>query len=85
MSAGGIFGLFFNLTAFAAIWTIFGMLVDKVAAVFNWSIRLLPSMQDAINGFSATEIAYGILPAIAAVVFILNYYMNEHSASSQEV
>ena len=85
MSAGGIIGMFFNLFAFAALWTIVGYAVDKLANIFNATIQVLPTLQDAATGFSLTQIVYGVIPVVAFIVIIMNYYLNEHSRSSTEV
>jgi type II secretory pathway component PulF len=85
MSAGNLFGLVFNLFAFAAFWTFLGWLVDKLADIFNSTIQVLPTLQDAVTGFAITQVIWGVLGGIAFLAFILNYYLNEHSQSSQEV
>lgn len=85
MSAGNIIGLFFNLFAFATIWTFVGWVVDRIAIMFNSTLNLLPSLQDAATGFSLVQMIYGIIPAIAFVVILFNYYLNEHSREQAEV
>jgi type II secretory pathway component PulF len=85
MSAGNLIGMVFNLFIFAAVWTGGGWVVDRLAVAFNSSIRLLPTLQDMVSGFSTVQMIYGILPVVAFLVIIINYYLNEHSMSSQEV
>jgi len=85
MSAGGLFGLVFNFFAFAAFWTIIGHLFDRVGVIFNTTIRIMPTFQDAVNGFSITQTVYGLLPIIVFIALLVNYLMNENSMSSGEV
>jgi hypothetical protein len=85
MAGGNLFGLIFNIFGFSAIWVFIGALVDKLAAVFGYTITVLPTLQDAVTGFSTVQIIYGILPVLAYLVFLINYFWNEHSLSSQEV
>jgi hypothetical protein len=85
MSAGGLFGLVFNFFAFAAFWTIIGVVFDKVGAIFNTTIRLMPTFQDAINGFSITQTIYGVLPLIVFIALLVNYLMNENAMATGEV
>ena len=85
MSAGNITGLIVNLVFFIAIWSVVGIVVDKIGAAFNRSIVLMPTMQDAVNGFHLTQIIYGILPLIMFLVLLINYFVNENAQSSGEV
>ena len=85
MSAGGLFGLFMNMTFFAVFWTMLGIVVDKVCVLFNQTIRLMPTYQDAVNGFQITQTIYGILPVIVLVFLLINYFVNENATSSGEV
>jgi hypothetical protein len=85
MSAGAFLGMIFNMVFFAAFWTIFGIVVDKIGVIFNRSIQLLPSFQDAINGFSMVQQIYLFVPAIVFVTLIVNYILTENSRSSGEV
>ena len=77
--------MFFNMIVFGGLWTIVGMVVDKIAVIFNQTIRLMPTYQDAVNGFQMTQVVYGILPAIMFVVLVINYWTTENSMSSGEV
>jgi len=85
MAGGNLFGLIFNIFAFSAIWVFVGAMVDKIAGVFGYVITMLPTLQDAVTGFNTVQIIYAALPPLAYVVFLMNYYFNEHSQSSQEV
>jgi hypothetical protein len=85
MSAGGIVGVVMNTLLFIALWSIVGIVVDKLGAAFNQTITLMPTMQDAVNGFHITQIIYGVLPAIVFIVLLINYFVNENAQSSGEV
>ena len=84
MSAGGIIGMFFNFFVFAAVWTVIGYAVEKLGHVFNMTIAMIPTLQDAVNGFSVVQMIYGVIPVVFALILIVDYYMNEHSHSSME-
>jgi predicted RND superfamily exporter protein len=85
MAGGNLFGLFFNIFAFSAIWVFLSPAVVKLASVFAWAVGVLPTFQEAVTGFNTTLIIWGIIPGLAYIVFLLNYFRNEHSDSSQEV
>ena len=85
MSAGGMFGLIMNTIFFAGLWAVVGVVVDKLGVAFNVTIRLMPTLQDAVNGFYITQIIYGILPVIVFIMLLINYFVNENAQSSQEV
>jgi hypothetical protein len=85
MSAGGLVGLIMNTIFFAGIWSVVGIVVDKLGAAFNSSIVLMPTMQDAVNGFAITQIIYGLLPVVMFIFLLINYFVNENSQSSGEV
>ena len=86
MSFGGLVGYFFNLLMFAGLWTVCGILVDKLAQIFNMTIQLMPTYQDAVNGFSMMQVIYGFaLPVIVFIFLTINYFAQENSLSSGEV
>lgn len=85
MSAGGLFGMVMNILIFSGIWTVVGVVVDKLGVVFNSTIRVMPTLQDAVNGFAITQIIYGILPIIVYITLLINYFVNENAQSSGEV
>jgi hypothetical protein len=49
------------------------------------SIRILPTFQDAANGFTMTQQIYMILPEIVAVTLLVDHLLTENSKSSGEV
>lgn len=82
MSAGALFGTAMNMILFAGFWTVIGVVFDRVAVVFNSTIRLMPTMQDAVNGFALTQIIYGILPIIVIAALAINYVLVENNNQS---
>lgn len=85
MSAGGLVGMALNIIFFAAFWTVLGVVVDKLAVLFNITIQLMPTYQDAVTGFSMMQTIYALLPVIVFLALIINYFVQENSASSGEV
>ena len=85
MSAGSVVGLFMNLLFFAGIWTVIGIVVDKIGQIFNLSITLMPTYQDAVNGFNMMQTIYAALPVIVFIALVINYFVQENSMSSGEV
>jgi hypothetical protein len=85
MSAGGVVGLFLNLIFFAAFWTVLGVVVDKLGQIFNLTIQLMPTYQDAVNGFTMMQTIYAALPVIVFIALVINYFATENSTSSGEV
>jgi hypothetical protein len=85
MSAGNLFGLIMNTIIFAAIWSVVGVVVDKLGVTFNSTIRIMPSLQDAVTGFGIMQVIYGILPVIVFIFLLINYFVNENAQSSGEV
>ena len=85
MSSGALFGTIMNFFLFAAIWVVIGQVFDKVGQVFNTSMRIMPTMQDAVNGFSLAQTIYGILPIIVLIALVANYIITENSNSTMEV
>jgi hypothetical protein len=85
MSAGGVIGLFMNLLFFAAFWSVLGVVVDKLGQVFNMSIQIMPTYQDAVNGFTMMQTIYAALPVVVFIALVINYFVQENSMSSGEV
>lgn len=79
MSAGNLFGTLFVGLVFSAMWVIMGAILEKVGLVFNHLIPLLPTMQDAVNGFQITQVFYGVIPIIVWFFLWFNYAQNEAS------
>ena len=85
MSAGALFGTIMNFVMFAGVWMILGTVFDKIGVLFNTTIRLMPTMQDAVNGFALTQLIYGVLPVLYFIALVINYVLVENSQASGEV
>jgi len=79
MSAGNFMGTIFVCVMATAMWMVLSLAIEKVALVFNRSISLIPTFQDAVNGFSITQIIWGILLIVIWFVLWFNYAQNEAS------
>jgi hypothetical protein len=77
MSAAGLFGLIFNTFCYATIWTVLGMAFEKIGNIFNDTIKVMPSLPDAVNGFNLMQIAWGVILIIGFLALIFNYISNE--------
>jgi hypothetical protein len=82
MSAGNLIGSIWNTVFFAGLWIVLGAALDKVFKAFNTSIKVLPSMQDAVNGMGIVQTVWGIVLIILFIVIWINYLMNENSQAS---
>jgi type II secretory pathway component PulF len=85
MSAGGIFGLFMNLFMAAGLWTILGAAVERIARAFNSSIAIMPTLQDAVDGFSLMQTVWGVIMVIIFFALIINYIVEESNRATREV
>lgn len=79
MSAGNFLGSMFNTVFFAALWIIFGYVLQKLFTAFNYSMNLLPSMADAANGLTIMQFGFIVVPVIIFLVIWMNYLFNEIS------
>jgi hypothetical protein len=82
MGAGNLIGSVFTTIFFGGLWIVLGAAVDKIVKAFNTSIKVLPSMQDAVNGMSVMEWIWTILLVIVFMAIWINYLMNENSQAS---
>ena len=82
MSAGNLIGSLWNTVFFAGLWIVLGAALDKVFKAFNTSIKVLPSMQDAVNGMGIVQTVWGVILIILFITIWVNYLMNENSQSS---
>jgi len=82
MSAGNLLGSIFSTVILGAIWVILGAAIDKIFKVFNYSITVLPSLQDAVNGMSIMQYVWSMIMILIFFVIWLNYMMNESSQAS---
>lgn len=79
MSAGNLLGTILVDVAAFAIWSILGLAIDKIGHVFNYTIRILPSFQDAVTGFNMTQTVWLVMLIVVWVVSWVNYALNESS------
>ena len=77
MSAAGLFGLVFNLTGAALLWTVLGYAVEKILTMFNSQLTVFPTFQDVVNGLNVMQIIWGAVMVIIFLALIFNYIMNE--------
>lgn len=82
MSAGNLFGSIFATVILGGIWVVLGAAVDKIFNIFNYTIKVLPSLQDAVNGMSIMQWVWSALMVIIFIVIWFNYMMNESSQAS---
>jgi hypothetical protein len=82
MSAGNFLGALWNSILLPGVYLILSAALDKVFKAFNTSIKVIPSMQDAVKGMDIVKSVWiGILILIFLVIWI-NYLMNENSQAS---
>ena len=85
MSGGGFFGYIMNGAVFSGLWWVLGACIDRIGIAFNRSIEIMPTFQDAVNGFSTMQIIWGSLLAIMWLVLSINYFIVENTNIPQEV
>ena len=61
------------------MWIVVGFALEKIGQVFNHTIEVLPTMQDAVNGFQLTQVIFTVIPVIVWIVLWINYATNEAS------
>ena len=79
MSAGNFLGTLFVGVFFSAMWMVLGAAIDKIGQVFNYTIKVLPSFQDAVTGFNMTQTAWMVIPIVFWIIIWINYAQNESS------
>ena len=77
MSAGNLIGTIFVCVVFSAMWVVLGAAVDKIGLIFNHTIQLLPSFQDAANGMTLMQTVWIVIPILVWIVLWINYAVNE--------
>lgn len=82
ISAGNLIGSIFNTVFAPVIWLILGYAIEKLFKAANTSMRLLPTMQDAVNGMSMMQYAWSVSLLIVFCVIWINYALNENSQAS---
>lgn len=82
MSAGNFIGSVWNTVFLNGMWIILGWAMEKIFRAFNTTMRLLPTLQDAVNGMSQIQWIWSISFIIIFIVVWANYLMNENSQAS---
>jgi hypothetical protein len=82
MSAGNFIGSVFNTVFFGGLALVLGYAVEKVFRAFNHSITVLPTFQDAVNGFTVLQTIWSAIWIIMFIVIWVNYLLNENSQAS---
>lgn len=82
MSAGNFIGSVFNTLLFGGLAIVMGYAVEKMFRVFNHSISVLPTFQDAANGFTMLQMIWMAIWVIIFIVIWVNYLLNENSMAS---
>ena len=82
MSAGNFIGSVFNTVFFGGLALVLGYAVEKVFRAFNHSISVLPTFQDAVNGFTILQVIWSLIWIIIFLVIWVNYFLNENSKAS---
>ena len=77
MSAGNLLGSAFVGLASSAMWIVLGAVIDKLGIVFNRTIAVLPTFQDAVNGFKITQMIWTVILIIIWIAIWFNYAQNE--------
>jgi type II secretory pathway component PulF len=82
MSAGNLIGSVFNTLLFGGLYTVFSYIIEKLFRAFNHTIAILPTFQDAVNGFSIMQQFWIAIFILIFIVIWVNYLLNENSQAS---
>ena len=82
ISAGNFLGSIFSTVILGGIWVILGAAIDKIFKIFNYTIKVLPSLQDAVNGMGIMQYVWTAIMIVIFIVIWFNYMMNESSQAS---
>ena len=82
MSAGNLLGSIWNTALFGGLWVVLGMAIDKIFKAFNTTIKVLPSLQDAVNGMGMMQTIWSVILILMFIVIWINYLANENSMAS---
>lgn len=85
MSYASFFGAMFNTFAFAALWMILGKFVETLCKAFNRIITVVPSFQDAVNGFNILQTAWMAVLVIVVLIVWINYILNANEQTNMTV
>ena len=82
MSAGNYLGAGLASLLSIGVWWVFGKALDKVGAIFNKTLTVIPSFQDAANGFTFTQQVYLLSIVVVLICIWVNCALNESSEAS---
>lgn len=82
MGAGNFIGSVWNTLLLDGLWLVLGYAMEKIFRAFNSTMRLLPTLQDAVNGMSQMQFIWSIICIGIFLVIWANYLMNENSQAS---
>lgn len=82
ISAGNLLGSLFNTVLFGGLWAVLGAAIDKIFTAFNTSLKVLPSLQDAVNGMGIMQWIWTMILIVMFIVIWMNYLFNENSMAS---
>lgn len=74
-------GTVFVGITFSAMWIVVGAMIEKIGIIFNHLIKILPTFQDAVNGFQLTQVIFTVIPIVVWLALWFNYAQNEASES----
>lgn len=80
--AGNFIGSCWNTLLLDGLWLVLGYAMEKIFRAFNSTMKLLPTLQDAVNGMSQMQFIWSILFIGIFLVIWANYIMNENSHAS---
>jgi hypothetical protein len=79
MSAGSALGYLFAIGLTGVLWSVQGWEIDKINFMFNGL------SQDASNMITYLCAGFALLPIILITLYTLAHWINEKTASSQQV
>ena len=82
MGAGNFVGSSFNTVLFGGLAIVMGYAIEKLFKAFNHTITVLPTFQDAVNGFTIMQTCWSIVFVIILIAIWVNYFLNENSQAS---
>jgi hypothetical protein len=82
MAAGNYLGALLATVFSFGMWWIIGKAFDILVPVFNKTITILPSFQDAVSGFSLVQWIYSITLFVILLGIWINAVLNEVTDAS---
>lgn len=82
MGAGNFIGSCWNTLLLDGLWLVLGYAMEKIFRAFNTTMKLLPTLQDAVNGMTQMQTIWSLLFILIFIVIWSNYVFNESSQAS---